>query len=56
MTEINIPHMHINEIEKLIHDDAIKRAFGYESVDDFIIHNIELNINANKDAVGIPLD
>jgi len=55
MIEINIPEMHIQEIEKLIQDDWIKREMKYESVDDFIICAIESCIEADKDAACLPL-
>ena len=55
MTEITIPDMHIKEIEQLIQDDAIKREFGYGSVDDFILRAIKGGIEASKDEVGIPI-
>ena len=55
MTEITIPDMHIKEIEQHIKDDAIKRGYGYTSVTDFIIQNIEGCLEADKDSVGLPI-
>jgi len=56
MTEINIPDIHIQEIKKMIQDDAVKREFGYGSVQDYIIDAIESDMEAVKDCVGIPID
>jgi hypothetical protein len=55
MCEITISKKLITEIEELIKDDAIKRGYGYESVPDFIISAIENELEADKDAVGIPI-
>ena len=53
MTEITIPDLHYNEIEKLIQDDWIKRNMKYESIDDFIISAIEGCLEAEKDVAMI---
>lgn len=54
MCEITIPKNLIENIEELIKDDAIKKGFGYESVNDFIIQAIEDTIEANKDMARTP--
>ena len=56
MSKVLIPDTIIKEIENLITDDAIKREFDYESVDDYIIQAIEDGIQADKDCVGIPIN
>ena len=55
MAAISIPDMHVETIEQHIKDDAIKRGYGYESVTDFIITNIENCLEADRDSVGIPI-
>jgi len=50
---ILIPDMHIQEIEKFIQDDFVKREFKYKSVQDFVIQSIEGQMEADKDIAGL---
>ena len=51
MIEIEIPRTLNEQIGVFIKDDAVKREFGYTSVQDFIIESIEGELAADKDIV-----
>lgn len=51
MIDIPISETLNKEIEKFIKDDAVKREYGYTSVQDFVIRSIEGEISADKDIV-----
>jgi len=53
MKTINISNTLYEAIEKLIHDDWIKREMEYNSVEDFIIASVEQNMNADRDLAFI---
>ena len=51
MIDIEIPRTLNKEIEEFIQDDAVKREFGYTSIQDFVIESIEGELSADKEVV-----
>ncbi len=51
MIEIEIPRTLNEQIESFIKDDAVKREYGYTSIQDFVIEAIEGELSADKDIV-----
>jgi hypothetical protein len=51
MIEIEIPRSLNKQIEEFIEDDAVKREYGYTSIQNFVIEAIEGELSADKDIV-----
>ena len=51
MIEIEIPRTLNEQVESFIKDDAVKREFGYTSIQDFVIEAIEGVLSADKEVV-----
>ena len=51
MIDIPIPRTLNEQIESFIQDDAVKREFGYTSIQDFVIESIEGVLSADREVV-----
>ena len=51
MIEIEIPRTLNEQVKAFIKDDAVKREFGYTSIQDFVVEAIEGELSADKDIV-----